>query len=67
MSDDHAPSLWICHVCNAKAAGESTACGVCYKTTCLQHLRHQTVYNQLSGLYELMPICMECVLRKSLP
>jgi hypothetical protein len=65
MSDEQ--TRWICHVCDTKATGESNACHLCYKTTCALHLRHQTVFNPQSGLYELLPICVECVLRKALP
>jgi len=59
MKDE--PGLWLCHVCNASAVGESTACSECYKTTCAEHLRHRTVYNKENGLYELMPVCVECL------
>jgi hypothetical protein len=55
---EHSP--WICHVCDATATGESTACSVCYKTTCALHLKLLTVFNQESGLYEIAPVCVHC-------
>jgi hypothetical protein len=60
MSDtpEHCP--WICHVCEATSTSESTACSVCYKTTCAAHLRRILVRNEESGLYEIAPVCIHC-------
>jgi hypothetical protein len=65
-SDDNPHSPWLCHVCNRKSSGESTACSVCYMTTCFQHLKHRTVLNRESGLYELQPVCVSCELQRML-
>ena len=61
--NDHGESSpWICHVCDRKAtSGAGTACSVCYKTTCATHLRQTTTFNRESGLYELTPVCVCCV------
>jgi len=64
--DESSCSPWICHVCNLKSTGESTACSVCYMTTCSRHLQHITSYNRDTGLYELQPVCVNCVLARSL-
>jgi hypothetical protein len=56
---------WICHVCDFKSVGESKVCSSCYKTTCDTHLRHVTVYNPGSGLYELQPICLNCAIESA--
>ncbi len=66
MNEEGSRPLWICHVCDAKGSGESTACSVCYKTTCAAHLRHLTIFNPQSRLYELTPVCMECAVRETL-
>ncbi|ORJ62505.1 hypothetical protein [Geothermobacter hydrogeniphilus] len=55
-------SPWICHICDAKGSGESTACSRCYQVTCAAHLTHRSVYNPQSGLFELQPVCMACAL-----
>lgn len=55
---EHCP--WICHVCDATSTGESTACSICYKTTCPLHLRRVSLYNAESGLYEVAPVCVLC-------
>jgi len=65
-SDDQSNSPWICHVCNLKSSGESSACSVCYMTTCSRHLKYKTVLNRETGLYELQPVCVECELRRML-
>lgn len=64
MNDtEHSP--WICHVCDYRSsATESTACSVCYKTTCAAHLKHVTTFNAASGLFELQPVCIYCALEK---
>lgn len=60
MCDNSEHSPWICHVCDATSTSESTACSVCYKTTCDLHLKHVSVFNKESGLYEIVPICVHC-------
>jgi len=60
------PSPWMCHICDVTSHSESTACSVCFKTTCLQHLRHVTVLNRESGLFELQPVCLNCAIEKTL-
>jgi len=61
MTESGENTPWMCHICDYKSTGgESTACSVCYKTTCMQHLKHVSVYNSESGLYELRPICLYC-------
>jgi len=62
MDESHSP--WICHVCDFKATGESTACSVCYMTTCSRHLQHIPSLNPASGLYELKPICVHCAVAR---
>ena len=61
---DERDSPWICHVCNLKATGASTACSVCYMTTCSRHLQHVPHFNRDSGLFELQPICVNCALAR---
>ena len=53
---------WLCHVCDLKSTGESTACSVCYRTTCSAHLQTRSVYNRDTGLYGLARVCVACVL-----
>jgi hypothetical protein len=52
--------LWICQVCDATSTSESTACSVCYKTTCAAHLRRVPAYNEQNGQYEIVPVCIFC-------
>lgn len=59
---DHGPSPWLCHVCDLKSTGESTACSVCYRTTCSAHLQTSSAYNSETGLYEIVRICVACAL-----
>ncbi len=65
MIDDSEGGFWLCHVCEYKSTGQSRACAACFKTTCDKHLRHVTVYNSGSGLYELQPICLHCALESA--
>lgn len=61
MSEKPENSPWLCHVCDYKSRGEgSTACSVCFKTTCSTHLKLSTVFNAETGLYEIQPICVLC-------
>ena len=66
MSEHHESSPWMCHICDVTSTGESTACSVCYKTTCVMHLKHVTRLNKESGLFELQPICLDCAIEKTL-
>jgi len=61
MPDSSENTPWICHICDRKfKGGESTACSVCYKTTCSSHLKHVAIFNRESGLYEMRPVCLYC-------
>lgn len=66
MNEHHDPSPWMCHICDVTSHSESTACSVCFKTTCAMHLKHVTTLNRESGLYELQPICLNCAIEKTL-
>lgn len=66
MSQDKANSPWICHICDASGNGESLTCSNCFMVTCPQHLKHVTSYNAESGLYQLMPICLDCAIRETI-
>ena len=46
--------------------GESLTCCSCFKVTCAKHLQHVSSYNQESGLYQLMPICLDCAIRETI-
>lgn len=57
---------WLCHICDATGTGESIVCSHCYKVACAQHVKHVTSFNPETGLYQLMPVCLECALRESM-
>jgi len=59
-------SAWICHVCDGKGHGESTACALCYQVTCSTHLTHRSTFNPQSGLFELQPVCVACAMKRVL-
>jgi hypothetical protein len=59
-------SPWICHICDTKGSGESLTCSNCFKVTCAQHIKHVTSYNKETGLYQLMPICLDCAIREAI-
>jgi len=66
MTRENQFSPWICHVCDRTFQDiESTACSICYKTTCAAHLRHVAHFNPESDLYELRPICLHCAVTGS--
>lgn len=60
MCDTLGHNPWICHICGATSNGESTACSVCYKTTCAAHLKRTLLRNEESGLYDIAPVCVYC-------
>ena len=61
MPSDSGNGPWLCHVCNyTSSSTESTACSVCYKTTCSAHLKHVPTFHADSGLYVLQPVCICC-------
>lgn len=64
MNQDTSKSPWVCHVCDAKGIGESLTCCHCFMVTCAKHLKHVTSYNPDTGLYQLMPICLDCAIRE---
>ena len=66
-SNDPEQSPWLCHVCDKKSRGESTACEFCYRTTCTEHLTRVSHRDSESGLYVLKQICVACVLEQSAP
>jgi hypothetical protein len=57
---------WICHVCDTRGTGESLTCSNCFKVTCAKHLKHVSSYNPENGLYQLMPICLDCAIRETI-
>ena len=59
------PSPWLCHVCDKKGRGESTACDLCYRTTCTEHLTRVSLHDRQSGLYMLKRICVACALEQA--
>jgi len=67
MNNDPEHSPWICHVCDATFTSESTACSLCYKTTCSAHLKRVSLYNRESGLYEIAPVCIWCTASQRTP
>ena len=56
-------SPWLCHVCESKGKGESQSCSLCYMTTCAEHLRKVSMFNPETGLYEILPICLDCTIK----
>ena len=66
MDQEPTKTPWICHVCDAKGSGESLTCCNCFKVTCAKHLKHVTSLNPETGLYQLMPICLDCAIREAL-
>ncbi|PLY01732.1 MAG: hypothetical protein C0624_09875 [Desulfuromonas sp.] len=66
MNEQPEPSPWMCHICDVTSTSESTVCSICFKTTCGLHLKHITVLNKESGLYELQPVCLHCTIDKTL-
>lgn len=66
MDPHEATSSWICHICETKGSGESLTCCNCFKVTCSKHLQHITSYNRETGLYQLMPVCLDCAIREAL-
>lgn len=66
MSSEDLHTPWICHVCDAKGSGQSLTCCNCFKVTCSKHLQHVPSYNRETGLYQLMPICLDCAIRDAI-
>lgn len=57
---------WLCHICDTKGSGESLTCSHCYKVACARHIKHVPCYNSETGLYQLMPICLDCAIEETL-
>lgn len=66
MSESPDRGPWICHICDTKGNGESLTCSHCYKVACPQHIKHVTSYNPDTGLYQLMPVCLDCAIEGTL-
>jgi len=67
MSTENDQSAWMCHVCNySSSIGEGRACSECYKITCSKHLTITSVLDPETGLYQLLPVCVECQFKKQL-
>lgn len=66
MNQDAPSTPWICHICDAKGIGESLTCGNCFKVACAKHIQHVTNYNSETGLYRLIPICLDCAIRETI-
>ena len=63
---DPEQSPWICHVCDKRGAGDSMICSACYRTTCRDHLKRVSVYNNQSRLYEITWRCVFCTMENPL-
>ena len=63
----HEGSPWMCHVCDYRSTvGEGLVCSECYKITCTEHMTTTTRYDEASGLYQLVQVCVACQFSKRL-
>lgn len=61
MNGEPQKSPWICHICDYKSSSSaSRTCSLCYRVACTTHLQKVSRYDEESGLYQLIEVCVAC-------